>query len=94
MQTLTFDDKVKIPEGIIFQKVGDEIVFLNLNTGFYFGLDPVGSRIWGLLVEKGTLQSVFESMKEEYEVASEELKQDILHLVQELQTKKLIEVTP
>ena len=94
MQTLTLDDKVKIPEGIIFQKVGDEIVFLNLNTGFYFGLDPVGSRIWDLLVEKGILQSVFETMKEEYEVASEELKQDILHLVQELQTKRLIEVIP
>jgi len=92
MQTLTLDNKVKIPEGVVFQKVGEEIVFLNLDTGIYFGLDPVGSRIWDLLVEKGTLQSVFESMKEEYEVAPEELQKDILLLVQELQVKRLVEV--
>ena len=92
MRTLTLNDKVRIPEGVVFQKVGEETVFLNLDTGIYFGLDPVGSRIWDLLVENGALQSVFESMQEVYEVTPEELQQDILRLVQELQTKKLVEV--
>ncbi len=93
MQTVTLNDRVKIPAGVIFQKVGEEIVFLNLDTGIYFGLDPIGSRIWDLLVEKETLQAVFESMKEEYEVAPEELRKDILLLVQELQAKRLVEIT-
>ena len=92
MQTVTLNDRVKIPAGVIFQKVGEEIVFLNLDTGIYFGLDPIGSRIWALLVEKEALQAVFESMKEEYEVAPEELQQDILRLVQELQAKRLVEI--
>lgn len=92
MQTMTLNDRVRIPEEVVFHKVEEEMVLLNLETGFYYGLDLVGSRMWKLLAEKGSLRAVFETMAEEYEVAPEELQRDILHLVQELQAKRLIEV--
>ena len=36
-------------------QVGDETVILDLASGTYFGLDPVGARIWALMGEGKTL---------------------------------------
>ena len=38
-----------IPEDVVHRMVGDEAVLLQLDSGVYYGLDPVGSRIWELL---------------------------------------------
>lgn len=92
MQAVTLNDSVKIAREVVFQKVGEEIVLLNLETGFYYGLNPVGSRVWELLAEEGSLRAVFEKLEKEYEVAPEDFQQDILRLVQELMAKGLVEV--
>jgi hypothetical protein len=70
--------------------VGDETVILDLATGTYFGLDPVGARIWELLGEGMTLAEVCDRMLEEYEVAREELERDTLKLAQDLAAQGLV----
>ncbi len=92
MQAVKLDERVKIPEEVVFQKVGDETVLLNLKTGTYYGLDTVGTRVWELVAEKGTLAGIVESMLEDYEVTPEDLQRDILRLVKELRAKGLVEV--
>lgn len=89
---MTLDDRVKSSEDVVAQKVGDEMVLLDLEAGLYYGLDAVGSRVWELLLEHGRLRVAFETLVEEYEVTPEILQQDLLHLVQELQTRGLIQV--
>lgn len=93
MQNMTLNDKVKISDKIVYQKVEDETVLLDLENGSYYGLNSVGSRIWELLSEKQEIQSVFDSMIKDYEVKPEKLQQDILSLLHKLRTKGLIEVT-
>ncbi len=90
--TMKLDEKVKIPEEVVFQKVGDETVLLNLKTGTYYGLDTVGTRVWELVAEKGTLAGIVESMLEDYEVSPEDLQRDILRLVKVLRAKGLVEI--
>ncbi|MBP8283751.1 MAG: PqqD family protein, partial [Chromatiaceae bacterium] len=63
--------------------MGDETVILDLASGTYFGLDPVGARIWGLMGESKTLAEICGQMLEEYEVSREELERDTLKLAQE-----------
>ncbi len=92
MNPVELHRKVRIPGEVIFQKVGEEIVLLNLETGMYYGLDSVGTRIWELLVEKGKLEAVLDQMAEEYEVNRVNLERDILHLIKELNAKGLVEV--
>jgi hypothetical protein len=70
--------------------VGDETVILDLATGTYFGLDPVGARIWELIGEGKTLAEVCDRMLEEYEVAREELERDTLKLAQDLVAQGLV----
>lgn len=92
MQVMTMNKKLKIPDEVVFQKVGDETVLLNLKTGTYYGLESVGTRMWELVADKGTLAGIVESMLEDYEVTPEDLQRDILRLVEELQANGLIEV--
>jgi hypothetical protein len=92
MELSSLEKSVRIPKNIIFQEVGQEVVLLDMDAGRYYALNSVGSRIWKLLVEKKELLATFESILDEYEVTGETLQPDILRLVQELQTKGLVEL--
>ena len=79
---------------MIFRVLEDEAVLLNLKTGTYFGLDPVGTRVWQLIVEHGALADVLEAMLREYEVDPGVVERDLLALVGRLCAKGLVEVGP
>src|SRR3990170_6048442 len=74
---VSLKDSLVIRQEVVFRELGDEAVLLNLRTGSYFGFDPVGTRIWQLIVEHGSLARVLESMLEEYEVEPGMLERDL-----------------
>ncbi len=88
--SLSLHDSVVVEPGILFRYVDDETVLLNVDTGLYFGLDAVGTRMWQLIVEHRTLQRVFDAVLEEYAVAPSQLEHDLLTLATELHKKGLI----
>lgn len=83
-------DRVTIPTQVMARQVGDETVILNLASGTYFGLDPVGSRVWQLIAEDRTLAQVCDLMMAEYDVARETIEADILGIMDNLSTQGLI----
>ena len=89
---MNLSDKITIPAQVMARQVGQETVILDLASGTYFGLDPVGARIWQLMVEGKTLAEVCEAMLAEYEVTAEKIELDVLALTQELSAKQLISV--
>ncbi len=80
-------------ENVVARELEGEAVMLNLESGVYFGLDEVGTRIWALIQEHGSLRKVFEAMQREYDVAPATLEKDLLRLVEELQGKGLVTVS-
>jgi coenzyme PQQ synthesis protein D (PqqD) len=82
--------RVEISPSVIYRDVSGEIVLLNLQSGVYYGLDPVGSRMWQLLMEQRPLDDVCSVMLEEYDVAAEVLRADLCRLVDELSSKGLV----
>ena len=89
---LSLASRLRIPEGVLAHNLQDEEVILNLNTGVYFGLDPVGARIWHLLQEQQSPQKVLDSLLAEYEVVEDQCAQDLLSLLVLLKEKGLLEV--
>ena len=83
-------DGVTIPPQVMARTVGDETVILDLASGTYFGLDPIGARIWGLMGEGRVLAEICSTMLEEYEVEREQLEADVLRLTTELAERGLI----
>ena len=91
---LSLRDSIAVPPDVVFRELDGEAVILNLDSGIYFGLDEVGTRIWQLIGEHGLLQTVFDAMCREYDVAPDTLERDLLSLVDELCTKGLGRVSP
>ena len=40
------ETRFTIRDGVMFNRVADETVLLDLDKGTYLGLDPVGTRFW------------------------------------------------
>ena len=89
---LTLAQRAKPSDDVLFQEVGGEAVLLNLASESYFGLDPVGTRIWVLLTEDAALQRAFDILCEEYEVEPGRLQSDLLALVEKLSEAGLVQV--
>lgn len=83
-------DRVTIPPQVMARQVGEETVILDLPSGTYFGLDPIGARMWQLMGEGRTLGEVCEAMLKEYDVSRDALEHDILELAQKLLAQKLV----
>ena len=94
MKEISLEDALTISDDVIFRELDSEAVLLNLDTGVYFGLNEVGTRIWGLIHQHGALRKVFEIMREEYEVAPDVLERDLLGLAGHLCEKGLGSVSP
>ncbi|MFO7642597.1 MAG: PqqD family protein [Candidatus Competibacteraceae bacterium] len=87
---MKLSDRVTVPSQVMDRSVGDETVILNLESGTYYGLDPVGARMWQLLGEGKPLGEVCDAMLAEYDVTRDRLEEDLLKLVEELAGKGLI----
>lgn len=86
--------RARIPDGIVFQTLQDELVLLNLHTGVYFGLNAVGARIWQLIQahQPAPLNSVLDALIDEYDVRSDRCSDDLLRLVARLEENQLLEL--
>ena len=42
--------------------LGDEAAILHMKSGVYYGLDPVGARVWSMLLEPRTVEELRETI--------------------------------
>ena len=77
---------------VIQSKIGDELVMLDVESGYYFGLNSVASVIWDLMKEKINLNSMVESLMQEYDIDKETCEADTLELLEKMIEKKIIRI--
>lgn len=87
---IRFTDRFRKAQNALANSVGDELVLLEVSSGTYFGLDPVGRRAWELTADGATLQQVFDAMLGEFEVDDATLERDLLLLFERLVESKLL----
>jgi hypothetical protein len=88
---VSFSDRVRVAPDVLFRLVGDEGVLVNLRTELYFGLNPVGTRMWNVLSSANSIQAAYDTLLEEYEVEPAQLRADLEELIEQLLRQKLIE---
>lgn len=87
-------ERFVVHPSVVFRELDGEAVLLHLDTGVYFGLDSVGTRVWSLLLEHGSPAGVCERMLEEFDVSPDVIERDVLGLVDELRDKGLVLPAP
>jgi hypothetical protein len=69
-----------------------EAAILNIKNGVYYGLDPVGARIWNLMQEPREVAEIQSAITNEFEVEPERCARDLVGLLKKLLAEGLIEV--
>ena len=92
--TITLDTHIEIPETVYTQEIGDETILLDTQGGRYFSLDPVGTRMWQLIRQHGSLRLVYDSILAEYDVEAERLEADLIALAAKMTDKGLAQIRP
>ena len=89
---ITLDTRIRIRPDVVSRDLDGEAVILNLTTGFYFGLDPVGTAIWQALGRDPALSAALAALIAEYDVSPERGARDLLQLVAALRENELVDV--
>jgi hypothetical protein len=92
--SISFSDRVKIPDDVLISKLQEESVILNLDNERYYGLDDVGTRFLSVLTSSDSIEAAYETLVREYDVEGQVLRQDLLQLVEELVAQGLIQINP
>ncbi len=79
---------------VIDRVVDDEALLIHLQSGNYFSLNDVGTRIWEHLDGVQTIADVAEALALEYDVSLEQAQADTLQLVDALVQENLAVVAP
>lgn len=92
---VTLADTVAPVDEVLFKELEGEAVLLHLDVGRYFALDPVGTRIWALLRERGgRVADVLDGVVAEFDVSPGEAERDLLALLDELVAERLVRLVP
>ncbi|MBZ5696732.1 MAG: PqqD family peptide modification chaperone [Acidobacteriia bacterium] len=73
--------------------LGEEAAILNLKNTVYYGLNPVGARVWSLLQQPRSIGELRDALLDEYDVETERCERDLLDLLENLRAEGLIQVT-
>ena len=82
--------KVKLSDQTLFKELDAGAVALNLQTGKYYSLNSVGTRMWMLLAEENSLEEVRDVIVSEYDAPPERVDKDLMALIAGLKTAGLL----
>lgn len=89
---LTVTSIVGVTRDHVACSLGDEAAILNLKNTTYYGLNPVGTRVWNLVQQSRCVSEIRDALLEEYDVEAEQCEQDLLDLLENMREQGLIEV--
>jgi hypothetical protein len=90
---ISFSDRVRVPDDVLISRLQEESVILNLDSERYFGLDDVGTRFLSVLTTSESIEAAYQSLLDEYDVDREELRDDLIALIENLSQQGIIEVS-
>ena len=87
---MTMSRHLRISDAAVVRDLDGESVILNIESGIYFGLDKIGTRVWQLIEEHGNVDAIVRVMEHEYDADPTTLRADTEALVAALVEKRLV----
>lgn len=88
------DEKTLISKGQYHVETvaDDEIILMHVDSGGFFSLGSTSRRIWELLEQPRTIESLCECLISEFDVPRDRCLADVVQLVMKLQERDLIDI--
>ncbi len=87
---ITLSSVVRAVPDMLTADVDGETVMMDAESGHYYNLDPIGSRIWHALAEPTRVDALCEQLAADYEAPVEVIRKDVLALLESLNERKLL----
>lgn len=81
---LKLDSTVVRRADVLAQPVDDEMVMMALESNEYFGLNPMGRRIWEMLEQPTTVAAICAQLVRDYDVTPEQCADEVIAFLTEL----------
>lgn len=87
---LNLDSQVARSPDLISSSVSGQTALMSVANGTYYGLDPVGSRIWELIAERCQVGAICEQLLAEFAVDRATCETQVLAFLQRLSNDGLL----
>ena len=91
-KTIRVDTVVSQAAGLVASDLDEKKVMMNIESGKYFGLDIIGSRIWELIEKPHRVSELVLELLKEYDVEDDNCRQDVLMFLNILYDQGLIDI--
>lgn len=92
MTKISINSTVVVSNDVVSCDLDGEAAILNLKNGIYYGLDPIGAKIWNIVQNPTVLTDVLDAISDEYDVDKDRCKNDLLELVENLLDNGLVKI--
>ena len=90
--TIGADVFVSQAAGMVASDLDGKKVMMNIESGKYFGLDSVGSRIWELIEKPLAFNELVLELLKEYDIEEKTCQQDVLAFLNKLHDQGLVDI--
>jgi hypothetical protein len=78
---------------LVSSDLDGETVLLSIETGKYYNMDPIGSRIWELIKDPMSVSQLIDILLDEFNVDREQCEKEVLAFLNKLAEDHLIQLT-
>jgi hypothetical protein len=78
----------------VAQELDGDLVLVQVDTGMYYTLNEVGSRVWALCDGSHTVAQVVSQVCDEFDAPPADVEADVVELVDQLTSEKLLIAAP
>jgi len=79
---------------VVYQEVSGETVLLHLDKELYFGLNPIGGRIWELVQQGQSKERIINQLTSEFDADRDIIAADVNELIKQLLESDLLIESP
>ena len=83
--------KVEFNKNVIWSRVDNEIVVLDVETNNYYSLNTIGAAIWEMCKTAVTTDEIVSNICAEYEADEAHVRKDIEEIIKELEKEGLVQ---
>jgi hypothetical protein len=75
---------------MVFSHIDDEVVMMSIETGEYYGLNPIASRIWEALEKPHTFDRLIDVLTLEFNIDQTACRNDVTMFLNQMTEKNLV----
>jgi coenzyme PQQ synthesis protein D (PqqD) len=90
--TISLESIISVAAGQVSCELDGEAAILNLTSGTYYGLDPVGATVWSLISGPIAVREVVDAITAQFDVDRACCERDLLALFAQLDERGLIQI--